>query len=151
MENNYDVKERKLYNHLKFIGLNIQKFYNNFKNSLTLHEIIKLWDIDSLEDTDILEQINEYFDFLQNKRKDEDNKDLCLRECLIIKMNNIFDPLINFIFEKMNELSLKQFMPLVLILTSEYIDKELTIDTNKYDQIDPRFFFIENYTEVQKK
>jgi len=133
--------------HLKFIGLNIQRFYNNLKNSSTLHEIIKLWDIDSLEDTDILEQINEYFDFLQNKNNDEDNNDLCLRECLVIKMKNIFDPLINCIFEKMNELSLKQFMPLVLILTTEYIDKQLTIDTNIYDQIDPRFFFIENYTE----
>ena len=151
MGNNYDVKERKFYMHLKFIGLNIQTFYNNFKNSPSLHEIIKLWEIDSLEDTDLLEQINEYFDFLQNKNNDEDNNDLCLRECLVVKMKNIFDPLINFIYEKMNDLSLKQFLPLVLILTSENLDKELPIDTNKYDQIDPRFFFIENYTEDPEK
>ena len=85
----YYREKKNFYMHLKFIGLNIQKIYNNFKNSPSLHEIIKLWDIDSLEDTDLLEQINEYFDFLQNKRKDEDNKDLCLKECLIIKINNI--------------------------------------------------------------
>lgn len=133
--------------HLKFIGLNIQTFYNNFKNSPTLREIIKLWKIDSLEDTDLLEQINEYFDFLQKKRNDEDNQDISLRECLILKMNNTFDPLINCIFEKMNELSFKQFMPLVLILTSENSNKEINIDTDKYDRIDPRFFFIKNYTE----
>ena len=137
--------------HLKFIGLNIQDFYNNFKNSPTLHEIIKLWKIDSLEDKDLLGQINEYFDFLQKKRNDQNNNDLSLRECLVIKMNNEFDPLINCIFEKMNDLSLKQFMPLVLILTSENSNKELTIDTNKYNQIDPRFFFIENYTEDPDK
>ena len=151
MGNNYDVKEEKFDMHLKFIGLNIQEFYNNFKNSPTLHEIIKLWKIDSLEDKDLLGQINEYFDFLQKKRNDENNKDLSLKECLVIKMNNAFDPLINCIFEKMNDLSLKQFMPLVLILTSENSNKELTIDTNKYDQIDPRFFFIENYTEDPDK
>ena len=133
--------------HLKFIGLNIQTFYNNFKNTPTLHDIIKFWEIDSLENIDLLEQINDYFNILQIKRNDKNNKDLSLRECLIIKMNNVFDPLINCIFEKMNELSLKQFMPLVLILTSENSNNEIYIDTNKYDQIDPRFFFIKNYTE----
>ena len=142
MGNNFEAKKRKFYMHLKFIGLNIQAFYNNFKNSPTLNEIIKLWEIDSLEYTDLLEQINGYFGFLQNKRNDED-----LRECLVIKMNNIFDPLINCIFEKMNDLSLTQIMPLILILISENSDKELTIDTNRYDKINPRFFFIENYTE----
>ena len=146
MGNNYDAKEGKFYMHLKFIGLNIQTFYNNLKNSSTLHDIIKLWEIDSLEDKDSLEQINAYFDILQKKRNDEDNKDLSLRECLIIKMNNEFDPLINYIFEKMNELSI-QFMPLVLILTNENSNKEIFIDSKKYEQIDKRFFFIENYTE----
>ena len=147
MGNNYDAKKKNFYMHLKFIGLNIQIFYNNFKNTPTLHDIIKLWEIDSLENIDLLEQINDYFNILQIKRNDKNNKDLSLRECLIIKTNNVFDPLINCIFEKMNELSLKQFMPLVLILTSENSNNEIYIDSNKYDQIDPRFFFVKNYTE----
>ena len=147
MGNNYDAKQGNFYMHLKFIGLNIQTFYNNFKNSATLHDIIKLWQIDPLENIDLLEQIKAYFDILQKKRNDENNKDLSLRECLIIKMNNVFDPLINCILEKMNELSLKQFMPLVLILTTENSNNEISIDTNIYNQIDPRFFFIKDYSE----
>ena len=148
MGNNYDPKKENFYMHLKFIGLNIQKFYNNLKNTPSLHDIIKLWEIEPLENINSLDQINSYFNFLEEKRNDDNNKDLSLRECLIIKLNNVFDPEMNYIFEKMNKLSSKQFMPLVLILAKEKnSNKEIVIDTEKYEDIDPRFFFFENYTE----
>ena len=147
MGNNYDPKKENFYMHLKFIGLNIQKFYNNLKNTPSLHDIIKLWEIEPLENINSLDQINSYFNFLEEKRNDDNNKDLSLRECLIIKLNNVFDPEMNYIYEKMNKLSSKQFMPLVLILTKEISNKEIVIDTEKYEDIDPRFFFFENYTE----
>ena len=99
----------------------------------------------------LLEQINAYFDILLEKRNDKNNQDLSLRECLILKLNNVFDPELNYIFEKMNKLSSKQFMPLVLILTSKNSNKKISIDIKKYDQIDPRFFFIENYIEDSDK
>ena len=47
----------------------------------------------------------------------------------------------------MDELSSQQYMPLVLILTSENSNKKIVIDKEKYVEIDPRLFFIENYTE----
>ena len=47
----------------------------------------------------------------------------------------------------MDELSSSQYMPLILILTSEQSNKEIVIDTEKYDQVDPRLIFVENYTE----
>ena len=47
----------------------------------------------------------------------------------------------------MNELSSSQYMPLILILTLENQNKEISIDTEKYDQIDPRLIFVENYSE----
>ena len=132
--------------HLQFIGLN-KHFYNNFKNSSTLHDIIKCWKIDFLENKDSQKQIDAYFDILKTKDNDVNNKDLSLKESLIIKVNNIYDPEINYILGKMNELSSKQFMPLVLILQSENSNKKISIDFKEYDQIDPRFFFVENYTE----
>ena len=139
--------------HLRFIGLNMERFYKNFKNSTTLQNIIKFWKIDSLKNTELSKQINEYFDNLQNII--ENNEDINIRECLIIKVNNTYDPEINSIIEKMDELSSLQFMPLVLILTSENSNKKIVIDTEKYDEIDPRLFFIENYTEdpdiIEKK
>ena len=147
MGNTYDSNQDSFYMHLRFIGINMQRFYKLFKNSATLHDIIKFWEIDSLQNIDSSRQINSYFDFLQNKKADENNKDITLRECLIVKVNNTFDPEINCIFEKVNELSSKQYMPLVLILTSENSNNKIAIDTEKYDQIDPRLFFVENYTE----
>ena len=147
MGNIYDTNQDSFYMHLRFIGLNMQGFYTLFKNSVTLHDIIKFWEIDSLQNIDSSKQINSYFDFLQNKKADENNKDITLRECLIVKVNNTFDPEVNCIIENMNELSSKQYMPLVLILTSENSNNKIVIDTEKYDQIDPRLIFVENYTE----
>ena len=155
MGNNYDPEQGIFYMHLRFIGLNMEEFYNNFKNSYTLRNIIKYWEIDPLKKTDSSKQINAYFDNLQTKKDDQDNQDKTLRECLITKVNNTFDPEVNFIVERMNELSSSQFMPLILILTSENQNKEIDIDPKKYDQIDPRLIFVENYTEdpdiIEKK
>ena len=125
----------------------MDKFYNNLKDSVTLRNIIKFWKIDPLQKTDSSKQINAYFDSLQIIKDDQSNKDATLRECLILKVNNTFDPEVNFIVERMNELSSNQYMPLILILTSEHSNKEIVIDTEKYDQVDPRLIFIENYTE----
>ena len=147
MGNNYDPNQDIFNMHLRFIGLNMEKFYNNFKNSYTLKNIIKYWKIDPLQKSDSSRQINAYFDFLQTIKDDQDNKDKTLRECLIIKVNNTFDPEVNFIVERMNELSSSQYMPLILILTTENQNKEIVIDTEEYDQIDPRLIFVENYTE----
>ena len=147
MGNNYDPNQDIFNMHLRFIGLNMEKFFNNFKNSYTLKNIIKYWKIDPLQKSDSSRQINAYFDYLQTIKDDQDNKDKTLRECLIIKVNNTFDPEVNFIVERMNELSSSQYMPLILILTTENQNKEIVIDTEEYDQIDPRLIFVENYTE----
>ena len=147
MGNNYDPNQDIFNMHLRFIGLNMEEFYNNFKNSYTLRNIIKYWEIDPLQKSDSSRQINAYFDYLQTIKDDQDNKDKTLRECLIIKVNNTFDPEVNFIVERMNDLSSSQYMPLILILTTENHKKEIVIDRKKYDQIDPRLIFVENYTE----
>ena len=49
MGNNYN--KGGFFMHLRFIGLNMERFYKNFKNSTTLQNIIKFWKIDSLKNT----------------------------------------------------------------------------------------------------
>ena len=125
----------------------MQSFISKFQNSETLQNIIKSWKIDPLENIDLSKQIEKYFERLQKIKADENNKDISLRECLILKVNNVFDPEINCIIEKINELDSYQYVPLVLILTSEYSNNKIKIDTKKYEHIDPRLFFVEKYTE----
>lgn len=62
-------------------------------------------------------------------------------------MNNPYDPEVNYIVEKINKLESYQYMPLVLILTTEKSYDKNFIDTNKYINVDPRLFFVEKYTE----
>ena len=146
MGNNYSNNDA-FYMHIKFIGHNMQSFISKVKKSDTLHNIIKSWEIDPLENIDASKQINTYFKRLQKIKADENNKDISLRECLILKVNNVFDPEINCIIEKINELDSYQYVPLVLILTSEYSNNKIKIDTEKYEHVDPRLFFVEKYTE----
>jgi len=147
MGNENDLDQNAYYMHISFIGLNMEKFVKNLKNSVTLKDIIKFWKIDPLLNEDSSNEINAYFDSLQKIKDDQNNKDISLRECLIVKVNNIFDPEVNCIIEQMNELESTQYMPLVLILTSEKSNKRIDIDTEKYNQIDQRLLFVENYTE----
>ena len=146
MGNNIDANKDQLNMYIRFIGSNMQTFYDKIKTSNKLKNIIKYWDINLFQNVDFSKQINYYFDQLENYKADEDNKDKNIKECLILKVNNIHDPEINLVLEKMNQLSENQFMPLVLILSLEPF-KILEIDTEKYNQIDPRLIFVENYTE----
>ena len=70
---------------------------------------------------------------------------------LILKTNNLLDPEVKIIIERMDELSEKQYMPLILLLTIEDTQKKLDINTEKYEQIDPRLIFIEKYIEDVKQ
>ena len=142
MGNNYSNKDS-FYMHIKFMGYDMKNFYSNFKNSVSLQNIIKYWKIDPLDNIDISEQINTYFEELKKIKADENNKDISLRECLILKVNNTFDPKINIIVEKINEIDSLQYVPLVLILTLEYSNNEIKIDTEKYEHVGPRLFFVE--------
>ena len=149
-----NINKKSFYMHIKLIGSNIEKFYAEFKKSIFLRNIIKFWDIDKLEDSAILDQLNKYFDYLneiKNNMKVEEDKSDNLREVLILKLNNIFDPEVNILLTKMNELSETHYMPLVLLLTVNKANQKLIIDTEKYDNIDPRLIFEANYTEHPEK
>ena len=135
--------------HVKFIGTNMQKFYDIIQKSNILNKIIKFWDIEPLEKVASTIQINNYCDILESYKADENNKDRNIRECVVLKVNNISDPEINIIIDRINNLSERHYMPLVLILSVELLEKKININREKYEQIDPRLFFIEKYTENQ--
>ena len=95
--------------------------------------------------------LNKYFDYLQDIKDKDEDKEQNLREVLILKLNNVFDPIVNILLDKMNQLSETYYMPLVLILTVNNSNQQLIIDTEKYENIDPKLIFVENYTENPKR
>ena len=147
MGNNIIERKDSFYMHVKCIGRNIQAFYDEFRKSNTLKKIIKYWDIDPLQKIDGTTQINNYFDILKNYKDDINNKDRNIRECLVLKINNTFVPEIDILLDRMNQLSERHYMPLVLILVERLSKKIININIEKYEQIDPRYIFFEKYTE----
>ena len=129
----------------------MEKFYDELKKSNNLANIIKFWDIDKLEDSNVNEQLNKYFYhlnkiILEDKRKTKD-----LREVLILKINNIFDPEFSILLTKMDELYESGYMLLVLLLTENNSKEKLVIDTEKFKNIDERLIIICQYTEHPEK
>ena len=144
MGNDIDNRDS-FYMNIQLIGLNMRNFYNQIYQS-SLKNVIKYWKIEYLSNNNIENQINCYFKKLKNLKENKSNCTLNVRETLILKVNNIFDPEVNIIIEKINELSEKQYMPLVLILVND-LNYNLNIDLEEYDEIDPRLFFVAKYTE----
>ena len=134
------------YMHIKIIGSNMSKFYDELRKSTFLRNIINYWAIDELKTLN-KENLEQYFDYLN---KEKENQTINLKEVLIIKLNNISDPEINILLDKINELSQSYYMPLVLLLTIDSPQK-LEIDTDEYDDIDPRLFFFAKYTEEPER
>ena len=91
------------------------------------------------------DQIKDYFN-------EKSNKNINLKETLIVKFENNFNQATNNIFEKMDKLEETYYMPLVLILY-----KEENANPNKgsligikeyeniYNNIEPRLIKIEKY------
>ena len=76
------------------------------------------WDFDYSRDFSLQNQVDDYFQILQNNKNSQE-KTKNIRECLIVKIKDISDPLIEIIINKMNQLREQQYMPLVFFLTEE--------------------------------
>ena len=148
MGNDIDNKDS-FYMNVRLIGSNMENFQNKIFQS-SLKNIIKFWKIEYLSNCNIGKQIDCYFRKLKNLKENKNNYTLNERETLILKVNNIFDPEVNIIIEKINELCGKQYKPLVLILVNN-LNFNLNTDLEKYDEIDPRLFFVAKYTENENE
>ena len=109
-------------------------------------KIEDFWDFDYSVDKEIKVQIEEYFKILfENKeKKSEERKEL--KECLIVRVANSSDPIIDIIFENLNKLRFEYLMPIVLFLTNEK-GKEINPDNNKYKYVQSNLIVSKLYSE----
>ena len=77
------------------------------------------------------------------------DKTISLKECLLVKIKNIFDKEVELIIEKVNSLIQIQYMPIVLFLLENDYSQNimLSLKENKYKWIDPRLIMITKYDE----
>ena len=128
--------------HLTVIGADNNKLYELYEKSQILINIKKYWCFDKIEFTDFKTQINDYF----SKYKKQDNK-----ETLIIIVKNSSDPEIESIIKRIDKFGNKEYMPIVLFLTKEKEEKkDIKINWENYEEIEPRLIYIKNYTEDMK-
>ena len=121
----------------------MKNFYNTIKTTSKYRSIKDYWKIEVLEDVLLINQINSYFNKLEELIKNENN----MREALIIKVSNSKDEAIIPFMEKMNSLEETYNMPLVLLLYEKGNENKLELDFKNYKNIDPRLIFSEKYDE----
>ena len=133
---------------IELIGTNLIHFKEIISKAKSSNSIQKYWKFHYDNKISVNEQINTYFDKLQKIKKGND-KTINLRECVLIKIKNIFDPEINLIVDKVNSLGQTQYMPIVLfLLENNYSnDIRLSIDNKKYKRIDLRLIMLTKYDE----
>ena len=136
--------------HVFFIGSNLNSFINIIKDYKKENcSIKKYWKFEyennKFNDIEIIEK---YFKKLKEYMNSNDTT-IQIRETLIVKVKNIFDPEVNFIIEKINDLEETKYMPLVLFLIENYNvnQTKITIDPEKYIYIDTRLLFTAPYSE----
>ena len=133
---------------VELIGNNLTNFKNFITNIKNENSVKKFWNFHYDSGSSTNAQINNYFKKLTNIKKGED-KTINLKECVVIRIKNIFDPEVNLVIEKMNSLVEVQYMPLVLFLLENSYYKGITvsIDKKKYKRIDHRLISVLQYAE----
>ena len=144
------------YIHIQLIGENMSNFLKMISRGTNTSKSIKAkqsnikfiedyWDFDYSPNISLQQQVDNYFEILQNNKKSQvQTKNI--RENLIVKIKNSSDPLIETIINKMNALREQQYMPLVLFLIEESNNNEININA-KYKKINPRTIFVEIFSD----
>ena len=139
----------------KSFDMNIQLIgekLNNYRDSISKvkneNYIQNFWKFNYDDYPDTHAQINKYF-FKLKQFKNAEKKTICLKECLLVRVKNKNDPLINLIIEKVNELGEIQYMPIVLFLLENDYSKyfKLSINEKKYKRVEPRLIIAAKYDE----
>ena len=138
----YDPYEMNIF----LIGSDLKEFLKLIKDDKKVNSIKKHWKF-QYPDGQFNDIINEYFEKL-TENIDKIDETEPIRETLIVKVKNIFDPEINLIIDKINQLEETKYMPLVLLLIENYNEKEgINFDQVHYEFIDPRLFFIAKFSK----
>ena len=133
---------------VQLIGKNLKSFKESISKCKYQYSIQNYWTFQYEGDLDVKTQIERYFAKLKEIKKSED-KTINLRECLLVKIKNIFDPEVTLIIEEVNSLGQIQYMPLVLFLLENNYSQNtrLSINTQKYKRVDPRLIMVARYVE----
>ena len=115
--------------------------------------IFDYWDYFYYPNLQIKEQINQVFEKF-NKMKGR--LDLNFRECLVVRVKNIYSPEIKEILEKINNINREHYMPMVLFLLDEYDEenldyskKKVVPDNKLYPKVDKRMIFTEDFNAIK--
>ena len=114
--------------------------------------IFDFWDYFYYPNLQIKEQINKVFEKF-NKMKGR--LDLNFRECLIVHINDLNCPQIDYILENVNKINRTQYIPMILFLADNYNENDKTILNlktkiysgiiSRYNNLDHRMIFFEKY------
>lgn len=102
------LKERKnpYSMNVEIIGTNMEKFKNAISEVKSNYSIQNYWTFHYYANKNVDEQIKLYFDKLQGIRNGEDHT-INLKESLLVKIDNIFDPEVYLILDNINRLGEK--------------------------------------------
>ena len=133
---------------IELIGTDLTQYKKLISKAKSSNSIQNYWTFHYESNLNVNEQINTYFNELLKIKKGND-KTINLRECVLIKIKNVFDPEVTLIEEKVNSLGQTQYMPIVLFLLDNNFssDIKLSIDNIKYKRIDPRLIMLTKYNE----
>ena len=153
IEHKKDEKEDPFSMNVYLIGTNLFSFYDIIKNFKKENcSIKKHWKFSyEFKNENTKEIIDKYFQKLNDNMNSVDTT-IKVKETLIIKVKNIFDPEVSFIIQKTNELEETKFMPLILFLVENYDEHNQTINYDRENNIyiDPRLFFIAQFSDDEK-
>ena len=133
---------------IQLIGENLKNYKDSISETKNKNSIQNFWKFNYDDNLDVHSQINKYFDKLQQIKSSSD-KTICLKECLLVRIQNIFDPQVALIISKVNALGQIQYMPIVLFLLENNFstDIKFSIDEKKYKRVEPRLIIITKYDE----
>jgi hypothetical protein len=146
MGNTANYSKDSFFMNIRIIGSNMDKFYKEIKNSQP--SIKELWHFEPLEKKSTIgEQLNNYFNKLYNNLDGKNKSKKNIREVLILKVKNVLEIEVSIMINFMDMLDEVQYMPLVLLLYTEEKEQKLEIDRESYHQIDPRYIFINRFSD----
>jgi len=149
---NNDSVQKAFEMNIQLIGENLENYKNSISESINEYSIQNLWKFNYDNNLDVHSQIKKYFDKLQQIKKTSD-KTKELKECLLVRIKNIFDPEVALIITNVNALGQVQYMPIVLFLLENDFSTniKLSLDEKVYKRIEPRLIMITKYDEKNPK
>ena len=145
---NDSLKQKAFEMNIQFIGENLKNYKDSISKANNKYSIQNFWRFNYDSDLDVASQINEYFDKLQ-KFKNGTNKTISLKECLLVRIKNIYDHEVSLIIDKVNALGQIQYMPIVLFLLENNFSTNIKLQINekKYKRVDPRLIMVTKFDE----